>query len=921
MGRGERSGEGRSSAEPSATRTRAKKPRTAERDAESPRRPTKRKKPAERADDALPPEVFSTLTAKRLAEAPTLAPIPALEPEPAPRPNRSLVGVAALAVGLLGGVAVVVAVAGRGTSGRDDGSTAAAVQPAKASSQDDERTRQLTGAAEGGDARAMLDLARHLTDRDPSPEELQRAIGWVGRVKQATSDGSLLEEAGDLEARLLGEARQRAIASRNAAEADAQAAWEKDAPKRRAAEAAWAKEEERTKLRGQLSRIEALVGPEAKGPAVAQAGKLLAELPAGVEADEQIAAALVALKTRLGVARDRVVEQALVAAKARLGNGDPAGCLKELGPLTGIPELPSEVGAVRTQAETAIAVAAATKRQEAEAAAAKSREAAAAELSQAKEALAARQKAAAAIETELRDRAEDWYEARDPRELTCSDCKGQKEVEHKACKGTQWGKCGNCGGSGRIISVGGGGGEFSCNTCGGSGRLRCGRCTMGKVACDCTEDFAGALAGFRELGGQRAFWEFTSPAARKGKRRQDHFAGVARGLELAEQVGEAMPVAAARIDSVWVQDEEAEVRARVRWMRPWGPSSEVLHVTRWIREEKKLYLLAPGSAPERLLPELTAAQRKVLKLPETDLAPPLPDLPRIALDEPPVASVPTPPRPTPTPPPPPAPTPPAPAKGKPAEPAPPPPPPTKLDAQPAKPDAQAEPKEDLKAVEAEAKALLADPALQKKLAAVQEEARKRADAWLESREEKELRCKECEGLALVTDPRCRGTQRMACRTCNGDGSIVTRQRGKQHRVTCTTCNGDTTEPCIAPCKEGRIDCPACVKEGVPGFRPLAGKHAFWDFISAAARKGRKAPDYFRDVVEGRVLGAARGRSVALSRAAVKSVFVLKNRVVVTAEVEWASAPGSSDLLVTTWVREKDRLWLLQPGDALVPLLE
>jgi hypothetical protein len=163
-------------------------------------------------------------------------------------------------------------------------------------------------------------------------------------------------------------------------------------------------------------------------------------------------------------------------------------------------------------------------------------------------------------------------------------------------------------------------------------------------------------------------------------------------------------------------------------------------------------------------------------------------------------------------------------------------------------EAESQPETEAKAETGSASRALAtaDP---KDVARVEAEVTKRAKRWFSLRGERALQCRDCDGELEVRCKPCKGRQKVRCGECGGSGEIVRRYNGRRYRNTCYRCDGTGGVECKR-CDEGRVDCDTCLPDQVPGFRALAGRRAFWDFISKAAREGHDRAEHFREVVAG-----------------------------------------------------------------------
>jgi hypothetical protein len=217
----------------------------------------------------------------------------------------------------------------------------------------------------------------------------------------------------------------------------------------------------------------------------------------------------------------------------------------------------------------------------------------------------------AALERDLRKRVAAWFKARDPVALTCKECKGRKEVPCPRCDGSSRAPCPQCGGAATIQIVETVPGrsvtgvrtvrrKVDCPTC-ETGDVTC-RCEDGKVVCECGEEHEGVAAGYRAVSGRKAFWDFVSPTARRGKKQDDLFPAVLRGDELADHKGVSVGLVDAVVQQVTIEGDRATVLARVTYVGQDGARTEDMESRSvWIRERGKFYLLTPAdTSPERL---------------------------------------------------------------------------------------------------------------------------------------------------------------------------------------------------------------------------------------------------------------------------------------------------------------------------------
>lgn len=216
----------------------------------------------------------------------------------------------------------------------------------------------------------------------------------------------------------------------------------------------------------------------------------------------------------------------------------------------------------------------------------------------------------AALERDLRKRVAAWFKARDPVALTCKECDGKKEVPHDSCDGSSRAACPQCGGASTIQIVETVPGrsvtgvrtvrrKVDCPNC-ETGDVTC-RCEDGKVTCKCAEEHEGVAGGYREVSARKAFWDFISPTARRGKKQDDLFPAVIRGDELADHRGVSVACVDVEVTQVTIDSDRATVVATVVYVGQNGARTEGESRSVWIRERGKFYLLTPADAsPERL---------------------------------------------------------------------------------------------------------------------------------------------------------------------------------------------------------------------------------------------------------------------------------------------------------------------------------
>lgn len=215
---------------------------------------------------------------------------------------------------------------------------------------------------------------------------------------------------------------------------------------------------------------------------------------------------------------------------------------------------------------------------------------------------------------------------------------------------------------------------------------------------------------------------------------------------------------------------------------------------------------------------------------------------------------------------------------------------------------------------------------------ITKEITKRAKAWFKARQVKTLRCKDCKGELIVRCKPCKGREVIACRQCGGAGSIIvfgqgrglTSRGGRGRRVkkNCPRCNADKTEDC-PKCTDGTnvCECKQSRRGALAGYRLLAVKRAFWEYVGPDARSGWKKDDYVAEVGRGKALRGQVGRTLDLHRASVEGVQVLADRVVVTARVQWnltdeeiADGVPDEEVVKSTWIRSKGKFYLRTKAD-------
>lgn len=192
----------------------------------------------------------------------------------------------------------------------------------------------------------------------------------------------------------------------------------------------------------------------------------------------------------------------------------------------------------------------------------------------------------AAIERDVRDRVEDWFKLRTLRSIRCM-----------RCDGTQRNRCSGCGGDG-ITEVIGVNGVFreTCDQCRGSGEI------------PCTDSLC--QRGLRSLSIKRAFWDYLSPAWRKGRGHTELYRPLFEG-GFAELIGPAIVVKSARIDRVDVRERDVLVVVTCEWDFYTSVQDERDELarrripteltTRWVRVKNKFYLATDRDLePERL---------------------------------------------------------------------------------------------------------------------------------------------------------------------------------------------------------------------------------------------------------------------------------------------------------------------------------
>lgn len=224
---------------------------------------------------------------------------------------------------------------------------------------------------------------------------------------------------------------------------------------------------------------------------------------------------------------------------------------------------------------------------------------------------------------------------------------------------------------------------------------------------------------------------------------------------------------------------------------------------------------------------------------------------------------------------------------------------------------------------------VAKPANTIALAKIEKQVLKRVRGWFKLRAPKKLRCQDCEGKLKVRCKPCKGRLRVACRRCGGAGSIVTiipsrrgrrwitSRGGKRVRKTCPTCRGGRTLDCPR-CTDGTQKCKCTQKDrgALAGYRPLAGKRAFWAYLSPTARKGHTWKRYYINVARNNALQKQRGKTLVVIAVDGLQVKVKRDHVIVTARVEWDLSDAAIErqteqdrTYVTTWIRERGQFYL------------
>ncbi len=171
----------------------------------------------------------------------------------------------------------------------------------------------------------------------------------------------------------------------------------------------------------------------------------------------------------------------------------------------------------------------------------------------------------AAIERDVRKRVGEWFKARTARALRCLRCDGAQQV-----------RCSDCGGDGlNTIQTKDGTYEERCRSCQASGIVAC-----PDQLC---------LRGARSLSLKKAFWDFFSPAFRKGRSHASLYRELFDGV-LRSYVGSSLVVRSAEVTSVDIQENRVAVLARVTWESPAGVASTSAWTSTWIRVGRRFYV-------------------------------------------------------------------------------------------------------------------------------------------------------------------------------------------------------------------------------------------------------------------------------------------------------------------------------------------
>ena len=238
----------------------------------------------------------------------------------------------------------------------------------------------------------------------------------------------------------------------------------------------------------------------------------------------------------------------------------------------------------------------------------------------------AREADVAAVEAEVRKRAEKWFEARRSNSLSCQTCKGQQQQACTQCKGRGYVKCANCGGKGRIQehngqALGRGRGQtrwLDCPECPHyygqqwAGHKICPKCNQrdlypgGTATHDCEACVTcdDPSPGYRALSVKRAFWDYVSKDCQSEFKRRRFPEAVIRGEVLRNQLGPSLGIERARITDVRVNADHVLVTATVVWSaitRDWQRERDAryeeekhlssgTYTTRWIRQGNKFFL-------------------------------------------------------------------------------------------------------------------------------------------------------------------------------------------------------------------------------------------------------------------------------------------------------------------------------------------
>lgn len=211
----------------------------------------------------------------------------------------------------------------------------------------------------------------------------------------------------------------------------------------------------------------------------------------------------------------------------------------------------------------------------------------------------------------------------------------------------------------------------------------------------------------------------------------------------------------------------------------------------------------------------------------------------------------------------------------------------------------------------------------KEMVEIEQEVTKRTERWFNGRSYKNLLCRTCDGLELVT-----------CKSCKGKGQRTVRSVGMGG-------SGERIEAC-GPCGgKGRRECPACVH----GFRSDSLRSLFWGYLSPSARRDRKSTEVCADIVRGISLAREIGPELLVESARITRIQVLPREVRVMVRVVWdsrlwenrrqdellrhqwekdrrlAANPEDGDFILR-WIREKNRYYVASDwGDEGEPLLE